>query len=253
MRGLKGKTIVVAGGGSGIGAATALRLGAEGANVVIGDYNAAAADEIAERVTAQGGTAVAKQFDVRDNESIHALLDQALVLTGALHGVHVNVANMALLASDDDAVATDLSVFDDTLDVNLRGHVRVTKFAVPHLLKHGGALVYTTSETAYLSEPTRFSYAITKSGINALMRHVATRWGRDGVRSNAVAPGFTLTPAIDAHIGEDMKAEFLGNIHSPRLVSPEDIAATVAFLLSDDAFSINGQVINVDGGRVLRA
>lgn len=104
-----------------------------------------------------------------------------------------------------------------------------------------------------MSEPTRFSYAITKSGINALMRHVATRWGRDGIRANAVAPGFTLTPALDAYISEDMKAEFLGNIHSPRLVLPEDIAATVAFLMSDDAFSINGQVINVDGGRILRA
>lgn len=132
MRGLKDKTIIVAGGGTGIGAATALRLGAEGAKILIGDFNLDAANEVAERVNTKGGKAVARQFDVRDSESIEALLDHALLLGGALHGVHVNVANMALLEQDRDVVATDLSVFDDTLDVNLRGHVRITKLAVPH-------------------------------------------------------------------------------------------------------------------------
>jgi NAD(P)-dependent dehydrogenase (short-subunit alcohol dehydrogenase family) len=253
MRGLRGKTIVVAGGGTGIGAATARRLGEESAIVLVGDYDSGAADNVAQQINAKGGRAISSGFDVRDRSGIAALLDLALKETGKLDGVHINVANMGLLMRDEDVVATDMSVFDDTLDVNLRGHVQFTQLAIPHLLKSSGALVYTSSETAYLSEPTRFSYAITKSGINTLMRHVAARWGREGVRANVVAPGFTLTPAIAAHISDEMKAEFLGNIHSPRHVSPEDIAAAVAFLLSDDAASINGQVINVDGGRVLRA
>ncbi len=253
MRGLRDKTILVAGGGTGIGAATALRLGAEGAVVIIGDYDAGAAQSVAEQVVADGGRAQGAGFDVRDRESVASLIRLALEPSGEIDGVHINVANMAILSRDEDVVATDLSVFDATMDVNLRGHVCVTQLAIPHLLKSGGALVYTTSEAAYLSEPTRFSYGITKSGINALMRHVAIRWGREGIRANAVAPGFTLTSAIDAHISDELKAEFLGNIHSPRLVSPDDIAATVAFLMSDDAASINGQVINVDGGRILRA
>lgn len=253
MRGLKDKVIVIAGGGSGIGAATALRLGSEGAVVIVGDYDSAAAKAVAEQVITDGGRALSAGFDIRDRESVARLINLALEQSGKIGGVHVNAADMSLLSRDEDVVSTDLSVFDATLGVNLRGHVCVTQLAIPHLLKSGGALVYTSSEAAYLSEPTRFSYGITKSGINALMRHVAIRWGREGIRANAVAPGFTLTSAIDAHISDELKAEFLGNIHSPRLVAPEDVAATVAFLMSDDAASINGQVINVDGGRILRA
>jgi NAD(P)-dependent dehydrogenase (short-subunit alcohol dehydrogenase family) len=253
MRGLQGKTIVIAGGGGGIGAATALRLGAEGANVIVGDYEANAAEAIAEQVIASGGKAASCGFDIRDRASVENLLDLSFRAAGKLDGVHVNVANMGILSRDEDVVSTEWSVFDDTLDVNLRGHVRITQMAIPRLLQSGGVFVFTSSETAYLSEPTRFSYAIAKSGVNTLMRHVAKRWGRQGIRANAVAPGFTLTPAIEAQISEELKAELLKNIHSPRHVSPEDIAATVAFLMSDDAFSINGQVINVDGGRISRA
>lgn len=252
MRGLSRKTIVVAGGGTGIGSATASRLGAEGSVVIIGDFDAALASGIAEKITEAGGRAVGAGFDIRERESVEALLRLAVKETGRLDGIHVNVANMALLSRDGDVVATDLAIFDQSLDVNLRGQVTLTQLAIPLLLENGGALVYTSSETAYLSEPTRYSYAIAKSGINTLMRHVAVRWGKEGVRANVVAPGFTLTPAIDAQISDVMKAQFLESIHSPRLVSPEDIAGTVAFLMSDDAASINGQVLNIDGGRILR-
>ena len=137
---------------------------------------------------------------------------------------------------------------------NLRGQLLCTRHAIPEIRKRGGgAIVYTSSGAAYAGEPERVSYAISKSGINALMRHVASRWGKEGIRSNAIAPGVVLTENAGANIPEEMRNWMLGLGRSPRLGRPEDIAAMVALLFSDDGEWINGQVVSVDGGVTLRA
>ena len=96
------------------------------------------------------------------------------------------------------------------------------------------------------------SYAVSKSGINALMRHVASRWGKEGIRANAIAPGVVITEATSTGIPDDMKQMILAMSRSTRLGEPKDIAAMVAMLFSDDGEWINGQVVSVDGGVILR-
>jgi NAD(P)-dependent dehydrogenase (short-subunit alcohol dehydrogenase family) len=124
---------------------------------------------------------------------------------------------------------------------------------VPALLdRGGGSLVYTVSAAAFLGEPTRPAYAIAKAGLCALVRHVAAKWGRDRIRANGIAPGLVVTPTVAAAGVEEILARSLRHTKSWRLGDPADIAAMVAHLVSDDGQWINGQVISVDGGSVLR-
>ncbi len=255
MRGLEGKVVVVAGGAGGIGTATSVRLGEEGAAVVVGDLNADGADEVAARITAAGGRATAVHVDVSDEDSVRALIDTAVSTYGGIDGLHTNAADLSPgnIGRDTNAVDVPLEVFDHTLAVNLRGHLLCIRHAIPRLLdRGGGGIVFTASAAAFIGEPERPSYAVAKAGLCALARHVASRWGREGIRANAVAPGLVVTPTIAAGSSDEFKAAALARSRSTRLGAPEDIAALVAMLLSDDGAWINGQVISIDGGAVLR-
>ncbi len=255
MRGLTDKVVVIAGGGSGIGAATAIRLGEEGAQVVVGDLAADNAEAVAAGIRATGGRAVAVPFDISIDESVGALMAAAVAEFGGIDLLHANAADMteAAILSDTDAVGVDLGVFDRTIAVNLRGFLLCTRHAVPLMLeRNGGAIVYTSSATAHVGEPERPSYAMSKSGINALMRHVSARWGREGIRANCVAPGMVLSQTLLEHSDEAFRDFALSLGRIDRLGEPEDIAAAVAFLMSDDAGWITAQVISVDGGSTVR-
>ena len=255
MRGQRGKVVVVAGGAGGIGTATCLRLAAEGAAVVVGDINAAGATEVAEQISAAGGDARAVTVDVSDEASVDHLFASAVEAHGGIDAVHVNAADLSreVIGSDTDVVDVDLGLFDHTLAVDLRGHVLCARRAVPLLLQRGGgAIVHTSSEAAFAGTPARPSYSVAKAGINALVRHVASRWGKEGVRANAVAPGLVVSPALAARGETPLQRDALRRNRSPRLGRPEDIAAMVAFLFSDDGEWVNGQVISVDGGALLR-
>lgn len=252
MRKLNGKVAVVAGGG-GIGGASARRLASEGAAVVIGDLDAGNAQAIAREITDSGGQALGLGCDISNEAAVKALVDAAVKLHGGLDLMHVNAADLALIFRDSNAVDVALEVFDRTLAVNLRGHLLCTRQAIPAMLRRGaGAIVYTTSGAAFIGESERPCYAMAKAGINALMRHVASRWGREGIRANAVAPGLVLTENNLKTMPEEVKSGALTRIRSTRLGVPEDIAATVVHLLSDDGAWINGQVISVDGGATMR-
>jgi NAD(P)-dependent dehydrogenase (short-subunit alcohol dehydrogenase family) len=253
MRGLQGKVAVIAGGGTGIGAATAQRLAEEGVAVAIGDINIDAAQAVAARIVAAGGKAIAVKFDVSDDASVKALVAAAVETYGGIDLMHANAADLSLCLSDTDAVDVSLDLFDRTIEVNLRGQLLCTRHAIPALLKRGGgAIVYTSSGAAYVGEPVRVSYAISKSGINALMRHVASRWGKDGIRSNAIAPGLVMTDNALQNMPKETQDHMIEIGRSPRLGRPADIASMVAMLMSDDGDWINGQVLSVDGGITMR-
>jgi NAD(P)-dependent dehydrogenase (short-subunit alcohol dehydrogenase family) len=150
-------------------------------------------------------------------------------------------------------VDVDLGVFDQTIAVNLRGHFLVTRHAIPLLLERGGgALAYTSSAASYIGEPERVSYGISKAGINALVRHVASRWGREGIRANAIAPGMIVHEKLAEYFGEAGLEAAKANLRSDRHGKVDDIAAMVAFLMSDDGSWVSGQVYGVDGGLHLR-
>jgi NAD(P)-dependent dehydrogenase (short-subunit alcohol dehydrogenase family) len=255
VRGLDNKIVVVAGGGSGIGAATAVRLAEEGASVVVGDLVGDNAEAVAAGIRATGGRAVSAQFDISVDDSVAALVAVAVAEFGGLDALHANAADLseAVIMQDSDAVAVDLGVFDRTIAVNLRGHLLCTRHAIPLLFERGGGtIIYTSSAAGHVGEPQRPSYGISKSGLNALMRHVSARWGREGIRANCVAPGMVLTKTIRDNSEQEFRDYALSLGRSRRLGEPEDIAAAVAFLMSDDASWITAQVISVDGGSTVR-
>jgi NAD(P)-dependent dehydrogenase (short-subunit alcohol dehydrogenase family) len=254
LTGLIGKVAVVAGGATGIGAATAARLAEEGCLVVVGDLAVDAAHRTAEEVTATGGTATAVGFDLAHPDSVAALLDTAATTYGGVDAIFTVGADMGVIRADTDVVDIDFGVWDRVMAVNLRGYVAVMKYAIPRMLDGGGgAIVNMSSAAAFQGEPARPAYATAKAGIGALTRHVASRWGKEGVRCNAVAPGFTATEAIQsAPQWPDLEASALKRIRGTRVGAPDDVAALVAFLLSQEGEWINGQVINIDGGTVLR-
>ncbi|HWY25989.1 MAG TPA: SDR family oxidoreductase [Nevskia sp.] len=253
MSRLSGKILMVIGGGSGIGAATAQRLAQEGATVVVADLDADAAERVAGGIVREGGCASAAVCDIADEPSVRALVESTVQHFGGIDGVHINAADMKTLLLDTDALEVPLEVFDRTLQVNLRGHLLCTRYLIPELLRRGGgAIVYTSSGAAFAGEPTRVSYAVSKSGLHALMRHVASRWGKQGIRANAVAPGLVITEQLRANFPQDLADAVLRDTRSPRLGRSEDIAAMVALLLSDDGAWINAQVFSVDGGTTLR-
>lgn len=255
MRGLAGKVVLMAGGAGGIGTATSLRLAAEGARVAVGDLDLSAAEAVAHRIAEAGGEALAIGLDVSDEDAVEAAVKATVANFGGLDGLHANAADLTpgTVLQDTDAQSVDLDVFDRTIRVNMRGHLLCTRHVVPALLaRGGGALVYTSSIAAFVGEPERPAYAMAKSGVNALVRHVASKWGKEGIRANAVAPGLVLTEVVRRQADPSFVEMALGATRSSRLGAPEDIAAMVAFLMSSDGEWVNGQVISVDGGATLR-
>lgn len=252
---LNGKALIVIGSGTGIGAATARRLAAEGARLCLADVNLAAATAVAEEIAAEGREAFATSIDLADEASVKKAVETAGERFGGLDGAHVNAADMRVIMQDSDVLAEDLVVFDRTLTVNLRGHLLCTRAVLPHLLaRGGGAIVYTSSAAADMGDPLRPAYAASKGGLNALMRHVASKWGRDGVTANCVAPGYVITPEMTASgaMTSELLSYMRSQVPSPRLGDPADIAAMIAMLLSDDGRWMNGQVYHVNGGALMR-
>jgi NAD(P)-dependent dehydrogenase (short-subunit alcohol dehydrogenase family) len=255
VRGLNGKVAVVAGGAGGIGTATSIRLAEEGASVVVGDLDEQSARGVAEEIAGRGGTALAISFDIGVEDDVARLVATAVEEFGGVDILHANAADLSpdTIGQDSDATQIALEVFDRTMHVNMRGHLLCARHGIPELLKRGGgALVFTSSAAAFAGEPERPAYAMAKSAINALVRHIASRWGKQGIRANGVAPGLVLTPSVRESLNTEFRDLVLGMSRSPRLGTPEDIAAMVAFLASDDGEWINGQVFNVDGGAILR-
>jgi NAD(P)-dependent dehydrogenase (short-subunit alcohol dehydrogenase family) len=245
-----GKVAVCAGSATGMGAETAFRLASEGATVVIGDVNLEAAEALADRIRSAGGDAAAQKFDIADEASVDELIQGAARRYGGLDLMHVNAADLGVIRKDRDALSTDLAVFDRSIEVNLRGHLLCTRAAIPLMLARGrGSIVYTSSNAAKTASPIQVGYYVSKTALNGLMRHVATRWGPEGIRANAICPGFVPTDTVVRNMGEAMMEQV--RKRAPSLGKVEDIAALVTFLLSDEAEWINGQAISIDGGSVM--
>lgn len=251
MRGLNGKIGVVAGGGRGIGAATAMRLADEGALVVVCDINEAWAKDSAAAITQKGGKAIGVYLDGTNAASQKAIVAAALAEFGGLDFFHSNLAGGT--EGDVDALNCPEDVFDKSVAINLKSHLLATQAALPILLERGGgAMIYTSSGAASGASPWQVAYPMTKNGIHALARHVASKWGKDGIRANVICPGLIMTEAVAQHLSEAQVEDLRQRTPSPRLGKPDDIAGAVAFLASDDGGFINGQVWHVNGGTQMR-
>jgi 2-hydroxycyclohexanecarboxyl-CoA dehydrogenase len=239
---LEGRIALVTGGASGIGAATARRLAAEGARVWVADIDLAGAQSVASEID---GAAV--EMDVADEASVRA----AVVETGDVD-VLVNNAGTDRFAF---FVNTDPDLWDFVLGVNLRGTIAVTHAVLGGMQQRGrGAIVNVASEAGRVGSQGSAVYSAAKAGVIGFTRAVARESSRYGVRVNAVAPGPIDTPLLNAapkeygEIGERLKQGMIAATSMRRIGQPEEVAAAIAFLASDDASFVTGQTINVSGG-----
>lgn len=247
--GLDGKVAIVTGGASGIGAATAMGLAGEGARVLVSDLNLEGAEAVAKRIEDAGGEALGFKVDVADEERVREMVGAAVDEFGRLDILHNNAAALGLVERDADVANADAALWDETMAVNLRGPMLGCKYAVPRMIEGGGGSIINTSSGAGVAgDLNRTAYGVSKAGLNSLTQYVATQYGKQGVRCNAIAPALVLTPAARWTLPQEM-IEILEAHHlTPALVEPEDIAAAVVFLASDAARFVTGQVLPVDGG-----
>ncbi|MEW4467411.1 SDR family oxidoreductase [Parasphingorhabdus sp. JC815] len=251
MRGLQNKVGIVAGGGRGIGAATARRLAEEGAHVVIGDIVEDWAKEVAQSIASTGGSAVGVHLDGTSPDSQQAIVAKAVEQFGTLNFFHSNLAGGT--EGDVNALECPLDVFDKSVSINAKSHLIATQAALPVMLENGGgAMIYTSSGAASGGSTWQVAYPMTKNAIHALSRHVAAKWGKKGIRANVICPGLVLTEAVEQHMTKEQVETGLKAVPHVRLGHPDDIAAVVALLASDDGAWINGQVYHVNGGTQMR-
>jgi NAD(P)-dependent dehydrogenase (short-subunit alcohol dehydrogenase family) len=256
MNGLADRVFLVAGAARGIGAATATRLARDGARVVLGDLDLTGARETAAGIRATGADAHAVHYDQADETSIAALVRETVDRFGVLHGLHANAADISAptIAGDLDLLRMTPATWMGVLQVNLVGYAVLIREVLPHLLANdtGGAIVCTTSDADDLGLRSLPAYAASKAGIDTLIRHTASRWGKQNIRANAVAPGLVQTETARNLSSSAHVEKMLAATRSTRLGTPDDVASAVAFLLSDEASWVNGQVWSVNGGMLMR-
>lgn len=245
--------MLVAGAGA-IGAELARRYAAEGASVVLGDIDRDGAEAVAEDIRSRGGVATATSLDGGDEPSVVAATALCVNNYGRLDGLHANFAVFEDHEVDNGVMEIALPDYDRLMHVNARGFLLCTRHALPHIIAGGGgAILYTSSIAAYIGGPTRVGYAMSKSAILALMRHVAARHGPDGVRANAIAPGFVNRPGQEDVFDQDLIARATTrSMIKSRIGEPHDVASLSALLMSDEGSFITGQSIAVDGGVTFR-
>jgi 2-hydroxycyclohexanecarboxyl-CoA dehydrogenase len=246
MMRLEGRVALITGGASGIGAATARRLAAEGARVAIGDINEDGARELAAELDG-----LACKLDVTDTASVGAAVAAVSDGLGAID-VLVNNAGTDLFSF---FVNTDEGLWDFVLGVNLRGVLAVTHAVLPGMQeRRNGAIVNVASEAGRVGSQGSAVYSAAKAGVIGFTKAIARESARYRVRCNAVAPGPIETPLLNAaeavygEVGARLKQGMVNGTLMKRSGEPEEVAATIAFLASDDASYVTGQTLGVSGG-----
>ncbi len=240
--------MIVTGGGSGIGRATAQRCAREGARVAVLDRHA---DNAAETVALIGNTARAYGCDVADEQDVASTVDAIGGELGRISGV---VTAAGIFHGGDMKPAHEVSVDDfvHVLRVNLVGTFAVIKYALPMLVNGGGAIVTIASTAAIRGHGYGSGYTASKGGVDALTRLLAVQYGAQGVRANCICPGGVDTPMTGGVFAtDDAKARAKERVPIGRYAQAEDIADVATFLLSDDARYVTGQTVPVEGGATI--
>jgi len=245
---LDGRVALVSGAGRGIGRATARHLCRLGARVAVTDRDGDAARSVAEELVAAGHEALGLTCDVSDPGAVADAVGATARRFGGVDLLDHNAA-WTDFRTDLGAEDVDLVTWERVLATNATGGLLLVRAVLPLMrARGGGSIVLISSGSASIGEHRRVAYGVSKAAVEQLTRHVAARYGRDGIRCNAVAPGFILTDTAARGVPEAGRARLAEQNPLGRLGTPEDIARAVGFLLSDLAGFVNGQVLRVDGG-----
>ncbi len=248
MKGLAGRSVLVTGGASGIGRATCERLAEVGAGVAVCDRDASGVATVVDAVRKAGAEAVPAVADVSREADVKAAIEAAVSGLGGLHGL-VTSAGVFVGPDLQPAAEVSLETFSEVLAVNLTGTFLAAKYALPHLVREGGAIVTIASTAGMRGHGFGAGYTASKGGVIALTRLLAFQYAQQGVRANCICPGLTDTPmAGDVANIPELAGSLLNGIPLRRAAQPEEIGAVACHLLSDDASYTNGQILAVDGG-----
>ncbi|MBK8629345.1 MAG: SDR family oxidoreductase [Sphingomonadales bacterium] len=241
------KTVLITGGATGIGRATALAFAREGAAVMIGDIDARAAETVS-LIKAEGGKAAFLKTDVTDPAALEALVAECVSRFG---GMDLAFNNAGVLPEQRPLHEVTLDEWNLAINVDLKGVFLSMQAEIRHFLKTGkGAIVNTASVGGVIADPNMSAYVAAKHGVVGLTKAAAIEYAQQGIRVNAIGPGFVVTPMTQhwADSAEFRAAFFAQNI-SGRAAQPEEIAGTVLHLCSDAASFINGSLFIIDGGQ----
>ncbi len=252
MKGLKDKVVIVTGASQGIGRAAAQIFAQEGAKVVIADVKVQGGEETVRIIRESGGEATFVEADVSKEGQVQTMVNVTLETYGRLDCAFNNAgveAGQALTPLIDSPVEE----FDRLISINLRGIFLCLKYEIPAMLKTGsGAIVNTSSVAGLVGFQLSAPYVASKHGVIGLTKAAALDYATSGIRVNAICPGVTRTPMVDALIGGDkeLEAMIVGVHPMGRVASPEEIAQTAVWLCSNEASFITGVALAVDGGLV---
>jgi len=235
---------LVTGASRGIGAAIAKRLASEGAHVVAAARGADALEKVVSEIRSAGGKASAASLDLADSASIEAAAKETIAAHGEIHVL----VNNAGVTEDNLILRMSREAWDRVLTTNLTGVFLLTQAVVKSMVrKRYGRIVNVTSVVGLMGNAGQANYAASKAGLIGLTKTVARELASRNITCNAVAPGFIATAMTDK-MTEEAKAKLAGSIPLERLGAPEDVAAAVAFLASEEASYVTGTVLNVSGG-----
>ncbi|MEV7021799.1 3-oxoacyl-ACP reductase FabG [Kitasatospora sp. NPDC093558] len=244
------RVAVVTGAARGLGAATAVRLAADGYAVAVLDLDEAAGKDTVDRITAAGGRAVAVGADVSDAGQVQAAVDRVVAELGA----PVVLVNNAGVLRDNLLFKMSESDWDTVMNVHLRGAFLMTRAVQKHMVDAGFGRIVNLSSSSAQGNRGQANYSAAKAGLQGFTKTLAIELGKFGITANAVAPGFIatdMTAATAARVGmdfEDFKRAAASQIPVQRVGLPEDVAHTISFLASEGAGFVSGQVIYVAGG-----
>lgn len=250
-RKLEGRVAIVTGAGSGLGAEAARVLASHGALVAVVDINEEAATQVAAGIIGSGGQASAVHCDVAHEDQVDAMVQAVVARFGRVDVLHNNAAILSVeqRQRDRDVINMDVDAWDRAMGVNLRGAMLCSKYAIREMLKlQKGSVIFATSGLGAQGDMSLSAYAASKAALIMLSRSIATQYGKQGIRSNALQIG--LAPAENAH--HSMPAALLDilrdNHLTPELGTPRQIADVVAFLASDESSFVTGSTLVADGG-----
>ncbi|MGW4634485.1 SDR family oxidoreductase [Nocardia sp. NPDC004415] len=244
-----GRTAIVTGAAQGIGAVYAEALAAEGANVVVADLNTERGQDVAKQIVADGGSAVFRRVDVADPDSAAALAEFTVAEFGAIHHLVNNAAIYGEMKLDL-LLTVPWDYYKKFMSVNFDGALNVTRAVwQPMIAAGGGSIVNQSSTAAWLYSG---FYGLAKIGVNGLTQQLATELGGSRIRINAIAPGPIDTEATQTVTPGNLVKDMVSRIPIKRMGTPQDLVGACLYLLSDEASWVTGQILNVDGGQIIR-